>query len=130
MRTQSNTRERLLKIYLYLFGVISIFIIPTIPIIWGDLFLWQPRNIPTEIMIAGLYLAMGIVMVFAAKKPLGHKSFIDFLILANLMHALIMLVFTENIYHIILDVIPIGLMGAVPLIIYPWGLGNFLWVLD
>jgi hypothetical protein len=52
------------------------------------------------------------------------------LILANLIHASIMLVFAQNIYHIILDVIPIGLMGGVPLVIYPWGLRNFLRVLD
>jgi hypothetical protein len=119
-------RERYLIIYLYIFGFASIFLITTIPIIWGDLFLWQPRNIPTEIMMAGLYLVMGLMMILVAKNPLSQKSFIDFLILANLLHAMIMVVLAQNIYQIILDVIPIGSMGAIPLFIYPWGLRNFL----
>ena len=129
MSTQGNHRERFMKIYLYIFGFASVFIITTIPIIWGDLFLWQPRNLPTELMIAGLYLAMGVVMILVAKNPLSQKSFIDFLILANLFHALIMLIFAQNILQILLDVIPIGLMGDIPLIIYPWGLRNFLRIL-
>ena len=124
-----SSKERYLSIYLYGFGFVSIFLITTIPIIWGDLLLWHPRNIPTEIMIAGIYLAMGIVMVLTARKPLPQKSFVDFLILANLVHAVIMLVTARNIYQIIFDVIPIGLMGLIPLLIYPWKIRNFLKVL-
>lgn len=119
-------RERYLSIYLSVFGFASIFLITTIPIIWGDLLLWHPRNVPTEIMIASIYLAMGIIMILIAKKPLVHKSFIDFLILANLFHALVMLVFSRNFIQVLFDVIPIGLMGLIPLIIYPWQIVNFL----
>lgn len=119
-------RERYLSIYLSVFGFASIFLITTIPIIWGNVLLWHPRNLPNEIMIASIYLAMGIIMILIAKKPLAHKSFIDFLILANLFHALIMLVYSRNFIQVIFDVIPIGLMGLIPLIIYPWQIVNFL----
>lgn len=124
-----SNNEKYLSIYLYIFGLASIFLITTIPFIWGDLLLWHPRNTPTEIMIAGIYLAMGLIMVLSAKKPLEQKSFVDFLILANLVHAIIMLGTARNIYQIIFDVIPIGLMGLIPLIIYPWKKRNFLRVL-
>ncbi len=56
-------REKYLSIYLFVFGFASIFLITTIPIFWGDFMLWQPRNLPTEIMIARIYFAMGITMV-------------------------------------------------------------------
>ena len=121
-----SKREKYLSIYLYGFGFASIFLITTIPFIWGDLLLWHPRNFPTEIMIAGIYLAMGIVMVITAKRPLNQKSFIDFLILGNLIHASIMLFTASNYFQIIFDVIPIGLMGLIPLLIYPWKIRNFL----
>ena len=124
-----SNKEKNLSIYLYVFGLASIFLITTIPFIWGDLLLWHPRNTPTEIMIAGIYFAMGVVMVLTAKKPSNQKSFIDFLILANLVHALIMIITARNIYQIIFDVIPIGLMGLIPLIVYPWNIRNFLRVL-
>ncbi|UCD41422.1 MAG: hypothetical protein JSV69_12730 [Chloroflexota bacterium] len=124
-----SNKEKYLSIYLYVFGLASIFLITTIPFIWGDLLLWHPRNTPTEIMIAGIYFAMGVVMVLTAKKPSNQKSFIDFLILANLVHALIMIITARNIYQIIFDVIPIGLMGLIPLIVYPWRRRNFFRVL-
>ena len=119
-------KAKYLTIYLYIFGLVSIFLITTIPIIWGDLLLWQPRNLPTEIMMASIYLAMGIIMVLIAKEPLNHKSFIDFVILANLLHALVMLVTAHNLNHIIFDFAPIALMGVIPLLIYPWGIAKFL----
>ena len=121
-----NRKTLYLKAYLYLFGFMNIFIVPTIPVIFGDVFLWQPRNIPTEVMMASLYLAMGVVMIFAARSPEKHKAFIDFLVIANILHAMVMLVAAQNILQIMLDVLPIGLMGILPLVFYPWGLRNFL----
>lgn len=91
----------------------------------GDLLLWQPRNFPVEMMLSSIYFAMGIVMVAAAQNPEAHKSFIDFLILANLVHAIVMLLSAQNWWNII-DVLMIGLLGGLPLFFYPWGLREFL----
>ena len=121
-----NNKTRLLKSYLYIFGFLNIFVVSTIPVIFGDVFLWQPRNLPTEIMMASLYFSMGIVMVFAARNPEKHKAFVDFIITGNTLHALVMLITAQNTIQIMLDVIPIGLMGILPLFFYPWGLRNFL----
>ena len=121
-----NNKTRFLKSYLYIFGFLNIFVISTVPVIFGDVFLWQPRNLPTEIMMASLYFSMGLVMVFAARSPEKHKSFVDFLVLGNTLHALVMLITAQNSLQIILDVIPIGAMGILPLFFYPWGVRNFL----
>jgi hypothetical protein len=115
-----------LKTYLLVFGFLNIFIVSTVPVIFGDMFLWQPRNLPTEIMMASLYFAMGVVMAFAARNPEKHKAFVDFLIIANGLHAIVMFIAAQNALQILLDVIPIGAMGTLPLLFYPWGLKNFL----
>lgn len=121
-----NNKTKLLKIHLFVFGFLNIFVVSTIPVIFGDVFLWQPRNLPTEIMMASLYFSMGLVMVFAARNPEMHKSFVDFLVLGNTLHALVMLITAQNSLQIILDIIPIGAMGLLPLFFYPWGKRNFL----
>jgi hypothetical protein len=121
-----KSKTTYLKAYLYIFGFLNIFIVSTIPVIFEDVFLWEPRNIPTEIMIASLYLAMGVVMVFAARNPEKHKAFVDFLVIANILHASVMLVTAQKMLQIVLDVLPIGAMGILPLVFYPWGLRNFL----
>lgn len=77
-------------------------------------------------MMAVIYLAMGVVIFRSAKEPQKHKAFIDFLILANLLHSAVMFVAAENVLQILFDAVPIGLMGAIPLLIYPWGIRNFL----
>jgi len=126
MKKEDDIKHRLLKIYLKLFGFASIFLITTVPFIWGNRLLWQPRNLPTEIMMASLYLAMGTVMISTAKNPTQNKAFIDFLIIANLLHGAVMLFAAKNSYQILFDAVPILLMGGVPLIIYPWELKRFL----
>lgn len=118
---------KLLKVYFWVFGILNIFVISfTAPLVFGDLFLWHPRNIATEMMMSVLYLAMGIIMFFCAKSPEKHKSFIDFLVLANILHAIVMSVYADNVFHVLIDSLSIGLMGILPLFIYPWGIKNYL----
>lgn len=118
-------KEKLLRFDLIFFGVLNIFVIPVLTYFYGDIMLWQPRNIPTEMMMNAIYISMGILMLIVAKNPRNHKGFLDFLILSSIAHALVMLYFTENIFHF-LDVIIMGAMGVIPLILYPWKLKKFL----
>jgi hypothetical protein len=116
-----------LKYYLLVFGLLNIFVISfTVPLLFGDWLLWTPRNIPDEMMISGLYFCMGLVMILAAKKPLSHKSFVDFLVIANICHAVVMIIYARNALHLLVDVPSVGLIGVLPLFFYPWGLKNFL----
>ena len=77
-------------------------------------------------MISVIYLAIGIMMLYSVRNPLAHKSFLDFVVIANILHATVMVLYAKNLLHLTVDVIPIGLMGALPLLFYPWGLSNFL----
>lgn len=122
-----ETKIKQLKRYLYVFGFLNIFIISfTVPLLFGEWLMWQPRNIPVEMMMSSIYLAMGVVMIRVANNPTSHKGLVDFLIVANLAHAIVMLIYAENILHILFDFGAIALMGGVPLLFYPWGVKSFL----
>ncbi|MHA2062116.1 MAG: hypothetical protein ACW963_07500 [Candidatus Sifarchaeia archaeon] len=64
-------------------------------------------------------------MLTIAKNPLSNKSFVDFVVVANIFHAIVMTVFAQNIFHLG-DAALIVLMGVLPLLFYPWGLEDFL----
>ncbi len=120
-------KTRFLRYYLWIFGFLNVFVISfTVPLLFGDIFLWHPRNIPDEMMISVIYLTMGIVMIFSASNPVAHKSFLDFVIIANILHAGVMLIYARNVYHVVIDVTSVGAMGILPLFFYPWRIKNFL----
>ncbi len=119
-------KKKLLTAYCYIFGVGNILTSFIIPIFFGDELLWYPRSIATDLMVGSLYMAMGIVMVMIAKSPENHKSFIDFLIVSNNLHAIVMVIFAQKPSHIFIDSGFIGLMGIIPLLLYPWPLRKFL----
>ena len=118
-------KEKLLKYYLIIFGLLNLTVLSFGVLVFGDLLLWAPRNIPTEIMMSSIYFAIGIIMILCSRNPLSHKSFIDFIVIANILHAIVMIVYAENLMHIG-DALIIGAIGVLPLLFYPWGLRNFL----
>ena len=65
-------------------------------------------------------------MLTAARQPESSKTFLDFVILGNMLHALTMVLFLENFFQLIFDVVTIGAMGLLPLLFYPWKLKKFL----
>ncbi len=119
-------REKLLTFYLYIFGFGNIVTSFGIPVLFGDELLWQPRNLPTDFMVGSLYLAMGIIMVLVAKHPQKHKAIIDFVIIGNIFHALVMVYFAQKPSHIYIDAAFIAIMGVIPLYLYPWPLSRIL----
>lgn len=121
-------KVRILSIFLFYMGLANIFLHPILPWFLPHMFFWTPRNIPYEFMIGGIYIAWGIVMIAASKEPLKNKLFIDFTILGNLFHALVMIFFgiIEQPMHLYGDVLWISALWVVPLVYYPWGIKNFL----
>ncbi|MDH5645528.1 MAG: hypothetical protein OEZ01_05945, partial [Candidatus Heimdallarchaeota archaeon] len=61
-----------------------------------------------------------------SKHPENTKSLLDFIIVANILHTLVMLYFSQHPLHIIIDVGGISLIAIIPLLIYPWDRKNFL----
>jgi hypothetical protein len=90
------SRTRYLSFFLRFFGIANVLTAFTIPIFFGDVLLWKPRNLPTELMVGSLYFAMGIVMLVAARTPVEHRAFLEFSILGNIFHAIVMAFFPED----------------------------------
>ena len=119
-------KEKFIQAYFCVFGVLNILTAFTIPLLLGNQLLWHPRNLPTDLMVGSLYFAMGIVMLFVSKTPAKHKAFVDFIIIGNILHSIVMIAFAQNHLHVLLDAGFIGAMGVLPLALYPWELKKFL----
>lgn len=121
-------KEKKLTIFLYWFGLANIFLHPVLPWFFPHHFFWTPRNIPYEFMIGGIYIALGLVMVASSNNPLKHKLFIDFSILANLFHAIVMIYFgfMDQPMHLYGDVLWISALWIIPLVYYPWKISGFM----
>jgi cadmium resistance protein CadD (predicted permease) len=77
-------------------------------------------------MVGSIYFALGVIMVLVAKTAENHKALVDFLIIGNFLHCIIMIVYAQTAVHVLIDAGFIGLMGLIPLVLYPWGLKKFL----
>lgn len=120
------SKTKLLTIYLYVFGIGNLITSIVFPVFFGDELLWQPRNLPTDLMVGSLYFAMGVIMLSIARNPAANKAFIDYIILGNLIHAVVMVVYAQQPTHIYIDALLIGSMGIIPLVLYPWPLNKLL----
>lgn len=119
-------KPRWLTVYFYVFGAANLLTSVLVPLFFGEHLLWEPRNLPTDLMVGSLYLAMGMIMLGIARAPQKHKAFVDFVIVANILHALVMAIFAQKPNHLYLDVAFAGLMGFIPLALYPWPMIRFL----
>jgi hypothetical protein len=52
----------------------------------------HPPWSPYLFMLIAMYAAWGILMIRGARDPLGHRDIVDYGILANALHGLVMLV--------------------------------------
>jgi hypothetical protein len=81
-----------LRIALIAFGIVfcSIYGLFQIDLFGG--WAWAPAQPEYQLMIVGIYLVLGLMMIFqASKSPLEHILFIRFVIISSLVHGLIML---------------------------------------
>ena len=88
----ADTKDKLLRIVLVLGGLTSLCLIP-ISKIWPSGFIWHGGEGEYYFqMIAGIYAIVGIFMIYVAKNPSdpAHRSFLWFLVVMNIVHAIIM----------------------------------------
>jgi len=104
-----DDRLKYLKMALYAIGVIFIVGVPLLMTIWPDGFGWDPAQSEYEQMILGIYVTLGVFLIFAAKDPLANRSLIWFTVWSSLVHGGIMLV-----QAIVDDTERVNLMGDVP----------------
>ncbi len=89
-------RLRYLRVALIVVGLIFIFGIYTLGIVWPSGWVWgemgphsfMPSHYLT--MIIGVYATLGVFLIIASRNPAAHTSLIWFTVWSSLAHAVIM----------------------------------------
>ena len=87
-----ETKLRYLPSALIAVGVIFIFSLYPLVLIWPAGWRWVPNQSDYEQMIVGVYATLGVFLILAARDPLKHLSLIWFTVWSSVVHGLIMAV--------------------------------------
>jgi hypothetical protein len=99
----------LLKIALVLVGLIFVFGIYPLTVVWPAGWAWHMGGVSLYLqMILGVYATLGVFLILAAKNPLENLSLIWFTVWSSIVHAGIMaaqsIYFPEHMGHLYGDV--------------------------
>ncbi len=85
-------QDRKLRIVLIAVGLVYVFGLYPMTVIWPDGFMWMPRQAEYEQMILATFAVLGIFLLLASRAPAEHRSLISFAGWSSLVHGLVMLV--------------------------------------
>jgi hypothetical protein len=86
------TRLGYLRLALRVFGLISLFGIYPLTVLWPSGWAWHAGQSEYLQMIIGIYATLGVFLLLAARNPAQHLSLISFTIWSSVVHGLIMAV--------------------------------------
>ncbi len=115
-----------LKAALVAVGLIFIFGIYTLTIVWPSGWSWHTGGHSDYLqMILGVYATLGVFLLLAARDPLANLSLIWFTVWSSVVHAAIMgvnsLVNTHNMPHLWGDVLALFVVAGVLAVLTPRG---------
>jgi uncharacterized protein DUF6632 len=119
-------RIKYLRIALLLVGLIFIFGIYTLTIIWPSGWVWHTGHTSHYLqMILGVYATLGVFLLIASRNPLAHLSLIWFTVWSSVVHASTMavqsLMNSEQRGHLLGDVPALVVVAAVLALLTPRG---------
>jgi hypothetical protein len=82
----------LLRIALIVVGLIFIFGIYPLGIVWPSGWTWGHGHSHYLLMIIGVYATLGVFLLIASRDPQAHRSLIWFTVWSSVVHGLIMAV--------------------------------------
>jgi hypothetical protein len=85
-----TNRVLCLRIALIIIGIIFIFGIYPLSIIWPSGWSWGQGHSHYLIMIIGIYATLGVFLLMASRDPDAHKSIIWFTVWSSVVHGAIM----------------------------------------
>jgi hypothetical protein len=113
----------LLKITLRVVGLIFIFGIYSLMILWPSGWKWHTGDSHYPAMILGVYATLGVFLLIASRNPLAHLSLIWFTVWSSIVHAGIMAVqsFThsDQMGHLWGDVLALFFVAGVLALLTP-----------
>jgi hypothetical protein len=119
--TETNQIKQL-RVALLLVGLIFIFGIYPLTIIWPAGWAWHAEGRSDYLeMILGIYLTLGVFLIIASRNPLAHLSLISFTVWSSIVHGGIMAVQSllnqHNIGHLWGDVLALfAVAGALAIL--------------
>lgn len=87
---EHSTRKKWLKLALVIIGLIFIFGIFPLMMLWPSGWRWIPNQSEYEQMILGIYATLGVFLLLASKNPQANRSLIWFTVWSSVVHAGIM----------------------------------------
>ncbi len=110
-------RIKYLRIALIVIGLIFIFGLWTLTVIWPSGWAWHAEGRSEYLeMILGIYATLGVFLILASRNPMMHLSLIWFTVWSSMVHALIMafesIVNTQHIGHLWGDVAALLIVAA------------------
>ena len=116
-------RVKYLRIALLLVGLIFIFGIYLLTIVWPSGWSWHTGHSDYLQMILGVYATLGVFLLVASRNPLAHLSLIWFTVWSSVVHGGIMAVQSlanpEHMGHLWGDVLALFAVGAVLALLTP-----------
>jgi uncharacterized protein DUF6632 len=83
-------RSGALRVVLILVGLIFIFGIYLLGMVWPSGWAWGQGHSHYYLMIIGVYATLGVFLIMASKNPAAHTSLIWFTVWSSVVHAVIM----------------------------------------
>ncbi|VEG91799.1 DUF6632 domain-containing protein [Legionella spiritensis] len=122
----SPQRIKYLKIALVIIGLIFIFGIYPLTIVWPAGWVWHVTGISMYLqMILGIYATLGLFLIMAARNPLNNLSLIWFTVWSSIVHGGIMaiqaLYYPEHTGHLYGDVPALFIVAIVLGLLTPRG---------
>jgi len=121
-----SDRTKYLRVALTLVGLIFIFGIYPLTIVWPSGWSWHTGPMPDYLqMILGVYATLGVFLLMASRKPLANLSLIWFTVWSSIAHAGIMAVEAfggpEKMGHLWGDVLALFVVAVVLAVLTPRG---------
>jgi len=118
-------RIKYLRFALLAVGVIFIFGIYPLTILWPSGWSWHTGQSDYLQMILGIYATLGVFLLIASRNPVAHLSLIWFTVWSSIVHGGIMTVqalrSSEHMGHLYGDVLALFVVGIALAVLTPRG---------
>lgn len=109
-----------LRIVLIVVGLIAIFAIGPLMLLWPSGWTWHSGHSQYPLMIVGIYATLGVFLLMASRDPMKHLSLIWFTVWSSVVHGAIMAVQsfgvdmdgTSHVGHLLGDVPALFIVAA------------------
>jgi len=120
-----SAHRKYLQVALLAVGLIFIFGIYPLTIIWPSGWSWNAGQSEYLQMILGIYATLGVFLVIASRNPLAHRSLIWFTVWSSIVHGGIMaaqsIANTQYMGHLWGDVLALFAVAAILAALTPRG---------